>query len=69
MRGTRNRLKGHTLPNEGRLYDAHGYPVNTGKATCSCGEQSPETDTIAARQRWHRSHKAGIRDAQEGQGS
>lgn len=58
-----NRVAGHTLPREGRLYDAHGYPVRVGRARCSCGETSPEMATVAARRRWHRDHKFDVRVA------
>ena len=56
-----NRLAGHTLRNEGRVYDPHGYPMCCGPAVCSCGAQSESLHTAAARQRWHREHKATIR--------
>lgn len=60
-----NRLAGHTLPNEGRVYHL-GVMVWRGSTRCSCGERSPELDTVNARRRWHREHKAKIRETQEG---
>jgi len=68
------RVSGHGLPDEGRPvlkrnccamddgtnhgqrnhYDAHGHGV------CSCGAMSPHEITNAARQRWHRQHKADV---------
>ena len=55
-----NRLPGHTLPFEGKVY-GYGYRVNYGRARCSCGAESPPLDSDAARKRWHREHKDEVR--------
>lgn len=59
-----NRLPGHELRNEGRVYDLHGQRTCCGPAICSCGAQSEELHSTAARQRWHRQHKDAIRAIQ-----
>lgn len=56
-----NRLAGHTLHSEGRLFDLHGYPQCCGPAVCSCGATSGNLHTAAARKRWHREHKDAVR--------
>jgi hypothetical protein len=56
-----NRLAGHMLPNEGRLYNQYGFLRRSGPATCSCGAQSEEMHSASARQRWHREHKDQVR--------
>jgi hypothetical protein len=58
-----NRLAGHALPNEGRLYEYENgiYPVQEGVATCSCGEKSDSLPSANARQKWHRDHKNDVR--------
>lgn len=61
---TTTRLAGHTLPNEGRVYDVHGYKVNEAATACSCGEQSPVLPNTAQRRQWHREHKDAVRAAQ-----
>jgi hypothetical protein len=60
-----NRLAGHTLPNEGRVF---GYQLGcmVGSARCSCGEESPSLPSANARKKWHREHKDKIRAAEEG---
>ncbi|TDC34204.1 hypothetical protein E1211_17810 [Micromonospora sp. 15K316] len=58
-----NRLAGHTLPNEGRLYDRGIYLVREGAIRCSCGDVSPFLPNATARRRWHREHKAAVRAA------
>lgn len=52
--GTRSRLAGHTLPNEGRV---HGDDAPFGRARCSCGEASEVLNSDNARKAWHREHK------------
>jgi hypothetical protein len=59
-----NRLAGHELPNEGRLYENGIYPVRQGVATCSCGEKSDPLPSANARQQWHRDHKNDVRSDQ-----
>lgn len=54
---TVTRLAGHTLPNEGRIYE-NSYRITTGPAVCSCGEQSEPLASDNARRVWHRDHKA-----------
>lgn len=58
-----NRLAGHTLPNEGAIYDGV-YIVSRGSTRCSCGVESPPLPSDNARRKWHRDHKDTIR-AQE----
>ncbi|MEU4779246.1 hypothetical protein [Micromonospora sp. NPDC023633] len=59
-----NRLAGHTLRNEGRVYDLRGQRACCGPAFCSCGAQSDDVmHTVSARQRWHREHKAAVKAA------
>lgn len=55
------RVRGHTLPYEGRVKRAGFLGNGTGFGKCSCGASSrvPLPDT-AARQRWHRDHKADV---------
>jgi hypothetical protein len=53
-----NRLAGHTMPQEGRVYDRIGRRVQDGPARCSCGATSEQVFTsVNARLRWHRDHK------------
>lgn len=56
---TRRRISGHALQYEGRAFHA-GNRVMVGKAKCECGERSERLETDAARQRWHRQHKAEV---------
>ncbi len=60
----RGRLPGHTLANEGRIYEIYEggiYRVNVGSTRCSCGEESPVLPSDNARRVWHRDvHKAGL---------
>jgi hypothetical protein len=56
-----NRLAGHELRNEGKVYDVGGWPVLIGSGRCTCGERSPVLPTPAARKRWHREHKDTVR--------
>jgi len=60
-----NRLAGHTLPYEGRVFDARDPRINRlvngpGRAQCSCGEWSPDMPSTNARRKWHRAHKADV---------
>lgn len=57
----RNRLAGHTLPQEGRVYGPTGIRKTLGKARCSCGAESPTLSSNKGRQDWHRQHKDEIR--------
>ncbi len=57
---TPNRLAGHALRNEGRLYE-HGMSVRAGVGRCECGATSPILPGPSARRRWHREHKDAIR--------
>ncbi len=56
-----NRLAGHELPNEGRLYENGIYPVQQGVGVCSCGDKSQVLPSANARKKWHRDHKNDIR--------
>ncbi len=59
MRNTR--LSGHTLPNEGRIYEGGIYRADVGATRCSCGEESPVLPSDNARRVWPRDvHKAGL---------
>lgn len=65
-----NRLAGHELRYEGRVFDAAVGLVNSlvngrGATRCSCGEWSPVLPSTAARKRWHREHKDAVRAAGE----
>jgi hypothetical protein len=65
-------VRGHGLQHEGQpvlAADCCGTTSNDrrrnsydalGHGLCSCGEMSPCEDTTAARQRWHRLHKADV---------
>lgn len=56
-----NRLAGHELPDEGRVYENGIYPVQQGVGVCSCGEKSQQSLPSAnARKKWHRDHKNDI---------
>jgi hypothetical protein len=57
------RLAGHTLPNEGRIYE-YGRRVTDGPAVCSCGEVSKPLYSDYARKQWHREHKRKVRKTQ-----
>lgn len=63
-RGTQNRLAGHTLPNEGKIWNGIRLASSfEGRATCSCGEESPTELKNAERRRiWHRRHKDDVRE-------
>ena len=63
-----NRLPGHTLPTEGRLYDEHGNRAAVGSVTCSCGVPSPVLPSTTKRLLWHRYHKDHIRAGGDGVG-
>lgn len=56
----KGQLAGHGLRMEGRVNKYHGWGSGEGRARCYCGEESPTLPTTAARQRWHREHKAQI---------
>lgn len=56
---TSRRIRGHGLLREGRTGSSR-HSVSSGQATCECGERSPELPSTAARQRWHREHKAEL---------
>ena len=60
------RLAGHSLPLEGRVQMGGrllGNGNGTGRARCSCGEESPLLPSTRARRAWHRDHKNDIRSA------
>lgn len=59
----RGPLRGHGLYHEGRVLSSRGWGTGAGPAHCSCGANSESFDTITARQRWHREHKATARAA------
>ena len=68
-----NRLAGHTLPYEGRVFDSRDPRINRlvngpGRAQCSCGEWSPDMPSTNARRKWHAAHKAGVRRSGTGEG-
>lgn len=56
------RLSGHGLRLEGRAHDAHGHFTRgfDGYGLCTCGVRSDWLGSDAARQRWHRQHKADV---------
>lgn len=56
-----NRLAGHELPNEGRIYWNGIYIVREGQTRCSCGVESPTLPSANARRRWHANHKDEVR--------
>ena len=63
------RLAGHGLRYEGRvgmggmiLPNPNGY----GRASCSCGMDSPLLRSTARRKAWHRDHKTDIRSGGDG---
>lgn len=58
-----NRLAGHELSNEGRIYGDGIYIVREGKTRCSCGVESPVLPSANARRRWHANHKDEVRGA------
>lgn len=58
---TSNRLPGHTLRFEGKVY-GYNHTVRQGRARCTCGAESLVLDSDAARKRWHREHKDEIRE-------
>lgn len=61
-----NRLAGHTLPGEGRIFgNGVGNPQCCGPAVCSCGERSEVLHGANARKRWHREHKEKVRAIKE----
>jgi hypothetical protein len=69
---TSTRLPGHGLFAEGKPYRrVTGDPSGdynaiesgyVGRGLCSCGADSPETDSDADRKRWHRKHKEEVRE-------
>lgn len=61
-----NRLAGHELPTEGRIYDEHGNHLTDGSAVCSCGTPSPVLPSNTKRQLWHKAHKDDIRSGGSG---
>lgn len=55
------RVKGHTLPFEGRVRSVYRYGSGPGHGRCSCGAASADMlPSTAARQRWHRQHKSDV---------
>jgi hypothetical protein len=61
-----NRLAGHELRNEGRVYvPGSGYVSRVqARGKCSCGATSGRLlPNAAQRKAWHREHKASVRAA------
>ncbi len=58
-----NRVPGHTLRKEGRVWSSLNYRDENGPgiARCSCGADSSHLASTAARKRWHRAHKDEVR--------
>jgi hypothetical protein len=62
-------IKGHALLYEGHAF-RHFDPVTedydgTWNEGCECGERpTPRLNSIGAMKRWHRQHKAELREAQ-----
>lgn len=64
-----NRLAGHELRNEGRVYiSGEGYRSRVdGRGRCSCGVKSSRLlPNAAQRKQWHRDHKDDIRQGGTG---
>lgn len=59
------RIAGHTLPNEGRIFDGPSR-ITEGPTSCSCGAESPFLSSDSARQQWHATHKDEVRQARDG---
>jgi len=59
-------LKGHTLLFEGAALGKFYDKCGTGEGGCSCGARSKELPSRAARQRWHKKHKAEVLKLHEG---
>lgn len=64
---TSKRVPGHTLRHEGAPHDTTGRRIgsywrtgSTGAARCSCGQQSDDLPSAAARKAWHRQHKLDV---------
>lgn len=55
-------LKGHAL-----LFEGRAKYCDKGVARCQCGEHSPALFSDGARKRWHREHKAAIRELLKGE--
>lgn len=56
-----NRLAGHSVPYEGRIFDGWLVRDGAGEARCSCGAVSPVLPSTNARRKWHREHKDEVR--------
>lgn len=57
-----NRLAGHILPDEGRIFgNGVGHAKPEGRAECSCGAASEVLPSAKARKAWHRAHKDAVR--------
>lgn len=58
-----NRLAGHGLPHEGRVWNGltRQFGNYAGTTSCSCGLISPFLASTSARRKWHREHKDKIR--------
>ncbi len=52
-------LPGHKLPQEGRIWDGP-VRLGDGRATCSCGQESPVLHSDLGRKRWHQEHKSRV---------
>lgn len=55
-------VKGHGLLHEGRVPGLFYWGTGPGSAKCSCGWESEELLTTAARQRAHKVHKLKVCD-------
>lgn len=53
-------VPGHVLKNEGRVWGGLAWGSGPGLGRCLCGATSETLTTNAARQQWHREHKAEI---------
>lgn len=62
-------LDGHELRGEGRVWDYGRWINGTGRATCGCGEKSPELPSTNQRKQWHRDHKDAVRAQQDQEGA
>lgn len=67
-------VRGHALIYGGGAFDKNGKSVPAGEpftptvgyAMCECRQMSPEPlSGNEARRRWHRQHKAAVRDARD----
>jgi len=62
-------VPGHVLKNEGRVWSGLAWGTGPGVGRCLCGATSEQVTTNAARQEWHRHHKAEVLARTDGPGS